>query len=135
MVSIFYTLLISASKKFCNVSLFGRDNIYVETNKLLSIILYHLMTIEKWVYLQQWRISPTSSDFFIHHSSYCIRSDFISYLMSETYPIKTLCETLCAGYTPSSVGFGCKITINFWIAQVVVQKNRHLCLNTQMATE
>ena len=32
--------------------------------------------------------------------------------MSETYPRKTLCETLFAGHTPSSVGIDCKGTTN-----------------------
>ncbi len=42
--------------------------------------------------------------------------------MSETYPRKTLCETLCAGYTPSSVGFGCKGSELFWIEQIFLLK-------------
>ena len=37
--------------------------------------------------------------------------------MSETYPRKTLCETLFAGHTPSSVGFDCKGSEIFWIEQ------------------
>ncbi len=32
--------------------------------------------------------------------------------MSETYPNKGTRETLFAGHTPSSVGFGCKGTEN-----------------------
>ena len=38
--------------------------------------------------------------------------------MSETYPRKTLCETLSAGHTPPSVGFGCKGTTKFAIVQI-----------------
>ena len=37
--------------------------------------------------------------------------------MSETYPRKTLCETLFAGHTLPSVGFGCKGSKLFWIEQ------------------
>ena len=37
--------------------------------------------------------------------------------MSEAYPRKNLCETLFAGHTPSSVGFGCKGSELFWIEQ------------------
>ncbi len=37
--------------------------------------------------------------------------------MSETYPRKTHCETLFAGHTPSSIGFGYKITIFFLNSQ------------------
>ena len=37
--------------------------------------------------------------------------------MSETYPRKTLCETLFAGHTPSSVGFDRKGSEIFWIEQ------------------
>ena len=39
--------------------------------------------------------------------------------MSETYPRKTHCETLFAGHTPSSVGFGCKGTKKNAYAQVL----------------
>ena len=39
--------------------------------------------------------------------------------MSETYPRKTLCETLFAGHTPSRVGFGCKGTKKNAYAQVL----------------
>ena len=39
--------------------------------------------------------------------------------MSETYPRKNLCETLFAGYTPSSVGFGCKGTTKFADVQIL----------------
>ena len=42
--------------------------------------------------------------------------------MSETYPRKTHCETLFAGHTPSSVGFGCKDTIKF----AIVQEKSHI---------
>ena len=38
--------------------------------------------------------------------------------MSETYPRKTLCETLFAGHTPSSVGFGCKGSEKFAYLQI-----------------
>ena len=39
--------------------------------------------------------------------------------MSETYPRKNLCETLFAGHTPSSVGFGCKGTTKFADVQIL----------------
>jgi hypothetical protein len=39
--------------------------------------------------------------------------------MSETYPRKTHCETLFAGHTPSSVGFGGKGTKKIAYAQVL----------------
>ena len=39
--------------------------------------------------------------------------------MSETYPRKTLCETLFAGHIPSSVGFECKGTKKIAYAQVL----------------
>ena len=42
--------------------------------------------------------------------------------MSETNPIKTHCETLFAGHTPSSVGFGCKGSEKF----ADVQEKSHL---------
>ena len=38
--------------------------------------------------------------------------------MSETYPNKGTRETLFAGHTPSSVGFGCKGTTKFAIVQI-----------------
>ena len=38
--------------------------------------------------------------------------------MSETYPRKTLCETLFAGHTPSSVGIGDKGSEKFAIVQI-----------------
>ena len=38
--------------------------------------------------------------------------------MSETYPRKTLCETLFAGHTPSSVGFDCKGSEKFADVQI-----------------
>ena len=37
--------------------------------------------------------------------------------MSETYPRKTLCETLFVGHTPSSVGIDGKITNYFSFMQ------------------
>ena len=37
--------------------------------------------------------------------------------MSETYPRKTLCETLFAGHTLPSVGIGCKGSEKFAIVQ------------------
>ena len=43
--------------------------------------------------------------------------------MSETYPRKTLCETLFAGHTPSSVGFGCKGTTKFAYLQILSRKS------------
>ena len=43
--------------------------------------------------------------------------------MSETYPRKTLCETLFAGHTPSSVGFGCKGTTKFADVQILSRKS------------
>ena len=42
--------------------------------------------------------------------------------MSETYPRKTLCETLFAGHTPPSVGFDCKGSEKF----AIVQEKSHL---------
>ena len=39
--------------------------------------------------------------------------------MSETYPRKSLCETLFVGHTPSSVGFGCKGTTKFADVQIL----------------
>ena len=43
--------------------------------------------------------------------------------MSETYPRKTLCETLFAGHTPSSVGFDCKGTTKFADVQILSGKS------------
>ena len=42
--------------------------------------------------------------------------------MSETYPRKTLYETLFAGHTPSSVGIDCKGSEKF----AIVQEKSHL---------
>ena len=38
--------------------------------------------------------------------------------MSETYPRKTHCETLFAGHTPSSIGFGYKGSEKFADVQI-----------------
>ena len=38
--------------------------------------------------------------------------------MSETYPRKTLCETLFVGHTPSSVGSRCKGSEKFAHLQI-----------------
>ena len=43
--------------------------------------------------------------------------------MSETYPRKTLYETLFAGHTPSSVGFGDKGSEKFAIVQILSRKS------------
>ena len=43
--------------------------------------------------------------------------------MSETYPRKTLCETLFAGHTPSSVGIGDKGSEKFAIVQILSRKS------------
>lgn len=43
--------------------------------------------------------------------------------MSETYPRKTLCETLFAGHTPSSVGIECKGTTKFAFLQILSGKS------------
>ena len=43
--------------------------------------------------------------------------------MSETYPRKTLCETLFAGHTPSSVGFDCKGSEKFADLQILSGKS------------
>ena len=43
--------------------------------------------------------------------------------MSETYPRKNLRETLFAGHTPSSVGFGCKGTTKFADLQILSGKS------------
>ena len=48
--------------------------------------------------------------------------------MSGTYPRKTHCETLFAGHTPSSVGFGCKVTTKFADLQILSKKFRVLCV-------
>ena len=42
--------------------------------------------------------------------------------MSETYPRKNHCETLFAGHTPSSVGFGCKDTTKIADVQILIKK-------------
>ena len=43
--------------------------------------------------------------------------------MSETYPRKTLCETLFAGHTPSSVGIDRKGTTKFANMQILSGKS------------
>ena len=43
--------------------------------------------------------------------------------MSETYPNKGTRETLFAGHTPSSVGFGRKGTIIFAYLQILSRKS------------